>query len=121
MSLHLQQNERPQLTAQTNQAPNKLSEKNYQLWIGVYDLVNCDELVHQHDEKNRTFITIQGYINGKVTEDLKKASKNSSISGAFTFQRSDFDKVDLTLPEDVREIPDLFINVNITTFPEVNK
>lgn len=84
-------------------------------------MVNCDELVHLHDEKNRTFITVQGYINGKITEEYKKASKNSLLGGAFTFNRSNFDKVDLTLPGDVTQIPDLFINVNITTFPEENK
>ena len=40
---------------------------------------------------------------------------------SFTFTNCQLGECELSMPEDASQIPDLFINVNITTFPEETK
>jgi len=45
MSLHLIQNDRPVLSTSAGNSVNTLKTATYKLWIDVYELVNCDELI----------------------------------------------------------------------------
>ena len=45
MSLHLLPNDRPELSTSQSQSVSKTYTKQYKLWIDIYDLVNCDDLL----------------------------------------------------------------------------
>lgn len=47
MSLHLQQNDRPQFLQGVGTHGAEPRSITYQLWVDVYDLMNCDELLNR--------------------------------------------------------------------------
>lgn len=121
MSFHLLPNTRPVLSLSASQVPSKIQIHTYRLWIDVYDLVNCDDLLQRHRDKTNV-VTIQAYINGKASEKLI-IPKNKQTNTSFKFEPDKKDPVhkldilDLSLPQDINQIPHLFVNVNITEYP----
>ena len=45
LTLHLIQNDKPVLSTTAGQAPGILPTLTYKLWIDVFELVNCDDLI----------------------------------------------------------------------------
>ena len=100
MSLHLLPNDRPELATRQSQSVSKTNVKAYKLWIDIYDLVNCDDLLKQHKPKSRQCVNVQAYICGKSTEKVK-AVLNSTTMNDLTFEDPKCNEVELLLPDDV--------------------
>jgi len=81
MSFHMIQSNRPVLAVGTGQTPGKLEDENYILWIDVFELVNCDELIKQ--QSKLTKVTVQAYINGKVSQKSQAKKNDTDVSLRF--------------------------------------
>ena len=57
---------------------------------------------------------MQAYLNGKVT--AKSKAKTDGDSNSLKFELEAMPQEECVLPEDVNQIPDVFINVNLTTY-----
>lgn len=92
------------------QPPSEPAIQRYQLWIDVYDLVNCDDLLHREQVSVKIRI---GSEASKERQALIKASTKSLTWGS----NPKMDTLEIDLPEDIEQIPDLFIDIlSKTTF-----
>ena len=57
MSFHLLPNDRPVLSISSGSTAGKDNSVPYNLWIDVFDLVNCDDLYNEHDDPT-TCVTV---------------------------------------------------------------
>ena len=71
MSLHLIPSENPKLQNTSIQEASKRNDKQYKLWVDVYEMTHCDEeLLDAHDDQT-SIVTVQAFLMGEVSEKEK--------------------------------------------------
>ena len=61
--------------------PGKQNTRPYKLWLDLFELVNCEQLIGEH--RGLTKVTVQAFINGKCTSKKEARLKDSATNFDF--------------------------------------
>lgn len=111
INFNLVTSERPMLGDSIAPAIKEPTPQNYQMWVDLYDIINCD-LVDPEDTL-WVVISIGPIESGRIEAKWNKKMKGWRFkNGDQPFNAvQDDNLVEMSFPQDLSQVPDIFINV----------
>ena len=109
LSLHLNQNDRSdkaQLNVGSTFPSVEPATNQYQLWLDLYDLINCDEILDC-----RSVWIVASCGQQKTENAYARINKQTKKSFKWKNDKMQVEKLELDLPKDLSQVPDIIVSL----------